>query len=117
LNNQENIEDYANEYLLIADTYYNKKNYSKAKRYYHLLLVNVKEFLVQLSIWLKYGNCCNSLNETDDAINAYRNAVNLDFANCEAALALVNILLKNAMFLDEAINVIRNSNQLYFIII
>lgn len=89
--------------------YYARKSYAKAKHLYYLLLTNAKEFLMQLDIWLRYGNCCNYLNELDDAINAYRNAVNLDCSNCEAALSLVNILKKNASTFDEASNVIRNS--------
>ena len=103
------VEHNANEFLLLADTYYEKKNYLKAKQFYQLLLTRVKEFLVQLDIWLKYGNCCNHLNEIDEAINAYRNAVNLDDSNCEAALSLVNILKKNALMFDEASTVIRNT--------
>ena len=102
-------EQNANEFLLLADTYYQKKNYINAKRFYHLLLTQVKEFLVQLDIWLKYGNCCNYLEEIDEAINAYRNAVNLDDSNCEAALSLVNILKKNSHMFEEATNVIRNT--------
>jgi tetratricopeptide (TPR) repeat protein len=103
------VEENSAEFLLLADTYYQKKNYFNAKRFYHLLLTQVKEFLVQLDIWLKYGNCCNHLNEIDEAINAYRNAVNLDDSNCEAALSLVNILKKNSLMFEEATNVIRNT--------
>lgn len=107
-----NIEQCAHELLLIADTYYARKSYAKAKHFYYLLLTNVKEYLVHLNIWLRYGNCCNHLNEIEEAINAYRNAVNLDCSNCEAALSLVNILKKNASLFDEATNVIRNSTSL-----
>ncbi len=103
------VEENSAEFLLLADTYYQKKNYFNAKRFYHLLLTQVKEFLVQLDIWLKYGNCCNHLDEIDEAINAYRNAVNLDDSNCEAALSLVNILKKNSLMFEEATNVIRNT--------
>ena len=103
------VEECSTEFLLLADTYYKKKNYKMAKSFYHLLLTNVKEFLVQLDIWLKYGNCCNYLNDIDDAINSYRNAVNLDNSNCEAALSLVNVLKKNALLFDEASNVIKNT--------
>jgi tetratricopeptide (TPR) repeat protein len=103
------VEQNANEFLLLADTYYQKKSYFNAKRFYHLLLTQVKEFLVQLDIWLKYGNCCNYLEEVEEAINAYRNAVNLDDSNCEAALSLVNILKKNSQMFEEATNVIRNT--------
>jgi hypothetical protein len=88
-----------------------------AKNLYHLLLTNVKELLVHLDIWLKYGNCCNYLNDIDDAINAYRNAVNLDNSNCEAALSLVNVLKKNSSLFDEASNVIKNSNFKIYIYI
>lgn len=104
-----NIEMYANELLLIADTYYVRKSYEKAKNLYYVLLTNTKEFLVHVDVWLRYGNCCNYLNEIEEAINAYRNAVNLDQSNCEAALSLVNILKKNASLFDEAAHVIRNS--------
>ncbi len=104
-----NFEKYGNEFLLIADTYYARKSFVNAKKFFYLLLTNVKEFIVQLNIWLKYGNCCNFLNEIDDAINAYRNAVNLDTSNCEAALCLVNILKKNSLLFDEASSVIKNS--------
>lgn len=107
------IETCSSEFLLIADTYYAKKNYPKAKNLYYLLLTNVKEFLVQLDIWLKYGNCCYYLHEVEEAINAYRNAVNLDCSNCEAALSLVNILKKNSLLFEEATNVIRNSRNIY----
>ncbi len=64
-----------------------------------------------IDIWLKYGNCCNYMDEIDDAINSFRNAVNLDNSNCEAALSLVNVLKKNSMLFDEASNVIKNSKQ------
>jgi hypothetical protein len=104
-----NIEKYGNEFLLIADTYYVRKSFANAKKFFYILLTNVKEFIVQLCIWLKYGNCCNFLGEIDDAINAYRNAVNLDTSNCEAALCLVNILKKNSLLFDEASSVIKNS--------
>lgn len=104
------IEHCSSEFLLIADTYYGRKNYCKAKNFYYLLLTNVKEFLVQLDIWLKYGNCCNFLYEIEEAINAYRNAVSLDNSNCEAALSLVGILKKNSLLFEEATNVIRKSN-------
>jgi tetratricopeptide (TPR) repeat protein len=103
------IETHGNEFLLLADTYYVRKSFLSAKKFYFILLTNVKEFIVQLSMWLKYGNCCNFLNEIDDAINAYRNAVNLDTSNCEAALSLVNILKKNSLLFDEASDVINNS--------
>lgn len=56
-----------------------------------------------------YGNCCNFLNEIDDAINAYRNAVNLDSSNCEAALSLVNVLKRNSLLFEEASNVIHKT--------
>ena len=72
------VEQYSNEFLLLADTYYRKKNYKLAKNLYHLLLTNVKELLVHLDIWLKYGNCCNYLNFIDDAINAFRNGLKID---------------------------------------
>jgi tetratricopeptide (TPR) repeat protein len=104
------IEQCSAEFLLMADTYYAKKNYAKAKNFYSLLLTNVKEFLLQLDIWLRYGNCCYQLHESEEAINAYRNAVNLDCSNCEAALSLVNILKKNSLLFEEAASVIRNSN-------
>ncbi len=91
---------------MLAETYYSRKNYSCARNIFHYLLTNVRDFLVQLDIWLKYGNCCNYLDEVDDAINAYRNAVNLDSSNCEAALHLVNMLKKNSQLFDEAANVI-----------
>lgn len=81
-----------------------------AKKFYLLLLTNVADYLVHLDVWLKYGNCCSYLDEIDEAINAYRNAVNLDSTNCEAALSLVNVLKKNSIFFEEANNVIRNSN-------
>jgi len=42
------------------------------------------------------------LDEIEDAINAYRNAVNLDCSNCEAALSLVNILKRNSELFEEA---------------
>jgi general transcription factor 3C polypeptide 3 (transcription factor C subunit 4) len=106
---ENDIEQCAGEFKLLADTYYFKKNYLNAKHYYHLLLTNVREFLVQLDIWLKYGNCCSFLNEIDDAINAFRNAVNLDSSSTEAALSLVNILKKNSSLFDEAANVINNT--------
>lgn len=106
---ENDVEVCAGEFKLLADTYYFKKNYLKAKNYYHLLLTNVREFLVQLDIWLKYGNCCTFMNEIEDAINAFRNAVNLDSSNTEAALSLVNILKKNSSLYDEAANVISNS--------
>lgn len=103
------VEKCSSELLLLANTYYTKKNWSKSKKFYWLLLTNVAEYLVQLDVWLKYGNCCSNLDEIEEAINAYRNAVNLDSSNCEAALSLVNILKKNAMLYEEATNVIRNS--------
>lgn len=105
----QDVEQCAAEFKLLADTYYAKKNHARGKHFYHLLLTNVREFLVQLDMWLKYGNCCNSLCEIDDAINAYRNAVNLDSSNTEAALSLVNILKKNSSLFDEAANVINNT--------
>lgn len=108
------VEQCSNEFLLLADTYYRKNNYKMAKNFYHLLLTNVKELLVHLDIWLKYGNCCNYLNYIDDAINAFRNAVNLDNSNCEAALSLVNVLKKNSSLFDEASNVIKNSNLINY---
>lgn len=110
---QNDIEQCSGEFLLLADTYYAKKNWSNAKKFYHLLLTNVKEFLVHLDVWLKYGNCCACMNEIEEAINAYRNAVNLDNSNCEAALSLVNILKKNSLLFEEATNVIRNSKKIY----
>lgn len=109
LYNNDDMEENADAFLLLADAYYAKKNYAHAKRFYHLLLTQVKEFLVNLDIWLKYGNCCSHLNEVEEAINAYRNAVNLDDSNCEAALSLVNILKRNALMFDEASSVIRNT--------
>lgn len=112
---ENDIETCSNEFLLIADTYYARKDWSKAKKFYYLLLTNVKEFLVHLDIWLKYGNCCSYLNEIEEAINAYRNAVNLDNSNCEAALCLVNILKKNSLLLEEATNVIRNSKLVFYL--
>lgn len=96
---------------MIANTYYAKENWSNAKKLYLLLLTNVAEYLVHLDVWLKYGNCCSNLEEVEEAINAYRNAVNLDSTNCEAALSLVNILKKNSLLFEEASNVIRNSNK------
>ena len=90
-------------------TYYARKNYAQARSIFHYLLTNAQDFLVQLDIWLKYGNCCNYLNEIDDAINAYRNAVNLDSSNCEAALSLVNMLKRNSLLFDEASNVINKT--------
>ena len=104
---------HGNDLLLIADTYYFKKNYSNAKRFYYILLTSVKEFIVQLEIWLRYGKCCAFLNEIEDATNAYRNAVNLDPSNTEAALSLVNMLKKNSLLFDEASNVI-NKSKLFF---
>ena len=103
-------EECAQELKLIADTYYARKTYAKARIIYHLLLTNVSECLVQLDIWLTYGNCCNHLNEIEEAINAYRNAVALDNSNCEAALSLVNVLKKNSLLFDEASKVINDSN-------
>ena len=99
----------ASEFLLLADTYYARRAYADAKSLYHLLLTNVRECLVQLDIWLKYGHCCAHLHHVEDAINSYRNAVNLDSANCEAALALVNMLKKNATLYTEAAHVIQNT--------
>lgn len=99
-------EEVADEFRLIAETYYKRKNYACARSIFHYLLTNVTDCLVQLDIWLKYGHCCNYLNEVDDAINAYRNAVNLDSSNCEAALHLVNMLKKNSQLFDEAATVI-----------
>jgi tetratricopeptide (TPR) repeat protein len=104
------VESCSAQFHLLANTYYAKKDYFQAKYYFHLLLTNVREYLIQLDIWLKYGNCCNYLNEIDDAINAYRNAVNLDSSNTEAALSLVNVLKNNKELFDEASNVIRASN-------
>lgn len=103
------LEKYGEELLLIADTYYARKNYPEAKRFYFILLSNLKEYIEHMSIWLRYGHCCNQLNQIDEAINAYRNAVNLDTSNCEAALCLVNILKKNSTLFDEASTVIQNS--------
>ncbi|CAF0989946.1 unnamed protein product [Brachionus calyciflorus] len=99
----------SSELFLLANTYYAKKDWSKAKKFFLLLLTNVAEYLVQLEVWLKYGNCCSYLEEIEEAINAYRNAVNLDRSNCEAALSLVNILKKNALLYEEASNVIENT--------
>ncbi len=95
-------EDCSCEFKLIADTYYERKDYEKSRNYFHYLLTNVRDCLLQLEIWLKYGNCCNYLDEIEDAINAYRNAVNLDCSNCEAALSLVNILKRNSELFEEA---------------
>ena len=96
------LEQCGNELKLIAEAYYSNNEYTKAKRHYHLLLTNVKEFLVHLEVWLKYGNCCSYLGETEDAIYAYRNAVNLESANCEAVLSLVSVLKKHPAHYDEA---------------
>jgi hypothetical protein len=105
-------EKCSQQFLLLANTYYVKKNYIKAKRFYHLLLTNVKEFLTQMEIWLKYGNCCKFINnKCEDATNAYRNAVNLEPFNTEAALSLVNCLKddNNYESLVEASNVIKEA--------
>lgn len=72
----------------------------------------MKQYMTKIDIWIKYGNCCKYLNEIDNAINAYRNAVNLDNSNCEAAILLVELLKKNILF-DEASNVIRTSKFEY----
>ncbi len=95
-------EECACEFQLIADTYYERKDYAKARNIFHYLLTNVPDCLLQLDVWLKYGNCCNYLDEIEDAINAYRNAVNLDSSSCEAALSLVNMLKRNSEMFDEA---------------
>jgi hypothetical protein len=103
------VTSLSSEFLLLADTYYSKRAYADARIIYHLLLTNVREFLVHLDIWLKYGHCCAHLHHVEDAINSYRNAVNLDSSNCEAALALVNMLKKNATLYTEAAHVIQNT--------
>ncbi|RNA04886.1 General transcription factor 3C polypeptide 3, partial [Brachionus plicatilis] len=103
------IKEIPDEVNLVANTYYGKQNWLKAKKLYLLLLTNVADYLVYLDVWLKYGNCCSYLDEVEEAINAYRNAVNLDSTNCEAALSLVNILKKNSLLFEEATNVIRNT--------
>lgn len=108
LNND--IKEYSEELFLIANTYYGKQNWLSAKKFYLLLLTKVADYLVNLDVWLKYGNCCSYLDEVDEAINAYRNAVNLDPTNCEAALSLVNVLKKNSLLFEEANIVIQNSN-------
>ena len=105
-------EKYGQYYLLIAEKYYEKGLYQKAKSFYQTILTKMKQFMTKIDIWIKYGNCCKYLNETDNAINAYRNAVNLDSSNCEAAVLLVE-LLKNNILLDEASNVIRTSKLKY----
>lgn len=102
-------EECGYEFKLIAEKYYDRKNYSEARKIFHYLLTNVRDFLLQLDIWLKYGNCCHYLNEIEDAINAYRNAVNLDSSNCEAALSLVNMLKRNSELFDEASSVINKT--------
>jgi tetratricopeptide (TPR) repeat protein len=113
---QDDFASHGDEFLLIADTYYSRKNFTQAKKFYYVVLTKVRECIVRLDIWLRYGNCCNYLNEIEESINAYRNAVNLDPSNCEAALSLVNILKKNSLLFDEASNVIKNSKLSLYLI-
>jgi tetratricopeptide (TPR) repeat protein len=101
-------DKYGQYYLLIAEKYYEKALYEKAKSFFHIVLTKMKHFMTKIEVWIKYGNCCKYLNEVDNAINAYRNAVHLDSSNCEAAILLVELLKKNILF-DEASNVIRTS--------
>lgn len=74
----------------------------------------MKQYMIRIDVWIKYGNCCKYLNEIENAINAYRNAVKLDSSNCEAALLLVDLLKKNILF-DEASSVIKTSMILIFL--
>jgi tetratricopeptide (TPR) repeat protein len=101
-------DKYGPYYLLIAEKYYEKSAFEKAKSFFHIILTKMKHLMTKIDIWIKYGNCLKHLDENENAINAYRNAVKLDNSNCEAAILLVELLKTNILF-DEASDVIRTS--------
>ena len=103
-------EKYGQYYLFIAEKYYEKSSFKKAKPFFQIILTKMKQFMTKIDIWIKYGNCCKHLDDNEDAINAFRNAVKLDSSNCEAAILLVELLKSNILF-DEASNVIRTSKR------
>jgi tetratricopeptide (TPR) repeat protein len=110
---QKETEKYGEYYVLIANKYYDKQMFHKSKRFYQITLNKMKQYKTNIGIWIKYGFCCKFLNEINDAIYAFENAVRLDDSNTEAAIALIEFLLKQKRY-DEALNIIQASERKEF---
>ncbi|MGA2263948.1 MAG: tetratricopeptide repeat protein [Acidobacteriota bacterium] len=72
-----------NEALMQADAAYNTKDYSGALKKYEEALPMLQEPKKQAVIWNQIGNVCVRLGQTDEAVQAYNHAIELDPSNAD----------------------------------